>query len=333
MKLSADHFQHLEDSIEDTNRDIRATALMSIGGFGLLPFAPFAVQNAQGHSPQSVRVILNACRAIMPGGYRVEILPENIQNNQIPSRVPFVEFVPSPSVRYHLFLTVSENKRLPAGIPQTRPIRHPFLAPDYQLECIPQDRLSAVQNIAPNRMKIAEWQDGKVVEGYIPPSLSIRGFPLLEKWYQFLQNQLENIVRIGIHVINEHRRKDVNRADFCIPIVNYIRSSQGFFKWMLPLQSPIHLAVYFGDLAGLVEGLIETSDRDFVRNQLNNGQINNLRPAVHGVLKPRVIPQEEMALIISSIQQFTTSLISTLQGLVTTKPPAPRSGERVISSG
>ena len=333
MKLSADHFQHLEESIEDGVRDARATTLVSMSGFGLLPFSPFAVQNAQGTSPQSVRVILNACRALLPGGYRVEILPENIQKLQIPSTVPFVEFVPNAGIRYHLFLSINEQKRVPVGIPQTRPIRHPYLAHDYQLECIPQDRISAVQNLAPNRMKIAEWQDGKVLEGYIPPTLTIKGFPLLEKWYQFLENQLENVVRIGIHVINEHKRTDAARADFCIPIVNYIRSSQGYFKWLLPNQSPVLLAVYFGDLAGLVEGLIETCDRDFIRNILKNGQLNNLRPSIHEVLKPRVIPQEEMALVISTIQRFTASLISTLQALVTTKPPAPRMGERNISSG
>ena len=333
MKLSADHFQHLENSIEDANQDIRATALLAIQGFGLLPYSPFEVQSAQGNSPNSVRVIVNACKAIMPGGYRVEIVPENIQNHQIPGRAPFVEFVPNPGVRYHLYLTVNEQKRIPSGIPQTRPIRHPFLSHDYQLECIPQNRISAVQNLAPNRMKIAEWQDGKVIDGYIPPMLAIKGYQLMEKWYQFLQNQLENIVRIGVHVINEQRKKDKARSEFCIPIVNYIRGSQGYFKWMLPNQSPIWLVVYFGDLAGLVEGLIESSDRDFVRNQLNNGQINNLRSNALEVLKPSVIPQEEIAIVIGSIQRFVSSLISTFQGLVTTTKRAPRSGEREISSG
>jgi len=231
-------------------------------------------------------------------------------------------------VRYHLFLTVDQHKRIPSGVPQTRPIRHPYLCHDYQLECIPHDRISAVQNLAPNRMKIAEWQDGKVIDGYIPPLLTIKGHPLMEKWYQYLQNQLENIVRISVHVVNEHRKKDKARAEFCTPIINYIRSSQGYFKWMLPNQSPVCLAVYFGDLAGLVEGLIESSDRDFIRNQLKNGQVNNLRPSVHEVLRPRVIPQEEIAIVIGSIQKFVSSLISTIQGLITQTRRDTASGER-----
>lgn len=333
MKLSAEHFQHLEDSIEDTVRDARATSLLPMGGFGLMPHSPFNVQNAQGQQPNSVRVILNACQAVLPGGYRVEILPENVQKLQIPSAVPYVEFIPSTGVRYHLYLSVDEDKRKPAGIPQTRPIRHPYLAHDYKLEYVSQDKLSAVQSLAANRMKIAEWENGKILEGYIPPCMTINGFQLLNRWYQFLQNQLENMVRIGLQVINEHRKKDVSRAAFCTPIVNYVRSTQGYYKWQLPNQSPAMLAVYFGDLAGLVEGLLDTNDRDFVRNQLKNGELNNLRHSIRNLLKPNVLPLEEMAIIIGRIQKFCESLLLSLQSLITHRAPDLRSGERNISSG
>ncbi len=333
MKLSAEHFRHLEDSIEDNVRDNRAVSLLSSTGFGLLPYSKFNVQNAKGQNPQSVRVILNACRAILPGGYRIEILPENIQNLKIPANAPFVDFDPSHNERYHLYLSINESKRIEAGIPQIRPIRKSSLSHEYQLECIPHSRISAVQNIAANRMKIAEWQSGKVLDGYIPPTLSVLGFPLLERWFQFFQNQLENILRVSAHVIHEHRKKDTARAHFCIPIVNYIRSSQGQFRWLIPKQSPIYMAAYFGDLAGLVLGLIETNDRDFVRNFLKNGEINNLRINAHEVIKPAAIPQEEMAIVISKIQRFTLSLIATLKSFVTTKPPTIKGGERNISSG
>ena len=333
MKLSADHFQHQENSIEDADRDARAMALTAHIGFGLLPYSKFSVQNAQGVNSQSVRVILNACQAVLPGGHRVEILPENMQTLQLPSRVPFVEFVPSARVRYHLYLTVNEKKRIPAGVPQTRPIRHPFLTHDYVLECIPQDKVSAVQNIAANRMKIAEWQDGKILEGFIPATMTIRGFALLEKWYQFLQNQLENMRRFCTKVITEYRTKDVARTAFCIPIVQHIRSTQGYFKWVLPNQSPVHLVAYFGDLAGLVQGLIETGDRDFVRNRLQDGQANHLLMYINELLKLPTVPFENIALMIAKIQKFGEALLLTLQSLFTYTAPAPRMGDRNIVSG
>lgn len=333
MKLSADHFQHLENSIEDGIRDSRAIGLTANQGFGLLPYSPFSLQNAQGINPQAVRVVLNACRAILPGGYRVEILPDNVQQLKIPAKMPFVEFVPVPGVRYHLFLSVHESKRIPTGEPQIRPIRYPYLAPDYRLEHLPHEKLSAAQRLAPNRMKIAEWQDGKIIEGYIPPVLIIKGYPILEKIYDNLQVQLENLVRIGTQVINEYRNRDVSRVTFCLPIVQYIRGSQGYFKWVLPNQSPLYLAGYYGDLVGLVEGLIETCDRDFVRNQLKEGQINNLRQSVHDLMKFRTIPLEEMAIILMLIQKFGEALILTLKHLLSTKAPDIKQGDRNISSG
>ena len=121
MKLSAEHFQHLEESIEDAVRDSRALALSAAGGFGLLPMSALTLRNTEGASPQSVRVVLESCRALMPGGYRVEILPENIQQLQLPLRVPYVEFAPMQGVRYHVFLIVNDKRRVPAGIPQARP--------------------------------------------------------------------------------------------------------------------------------------------------------------------------------------------------------------------
>ena len=115
MKLSSEHFQHLEESIEDAIRDGRALSLSSLGGFGLLPMSQLSIRNTEGASPQSVRVVLDSCRAVMPGGYRVEILPENIQQLQLPLRVPFVEFTPTPGMRYHIFLIVNDKRRVPAG--------------------------------------------------------------------------------------------------------------------------------------------------------------------------------------------------------------------------
>jgi len=331
MKLSASHFRHLEDSIEDSVRDARAASLMTLSGFGLIPRSQFSIQNAQGESPNSVRVILNACQALMPGGYRVEILPENIQALKIPSQAPYVEFVPSPDTDYHIYLTVSQKKRIPAGHPESRPIRYPHLAHDYKLECV--STKSTIQTLAANRMKIAQWKNGKIEEGYIPPSMTISGYELLHKWHQFLMNQLENMVRISLQVINEHRNKDRARAAFCTPIVNYIRSTQSYYKWQLPNQSPTTLAVYFGNLAGLVEGLIETMDRDFVRNQLKNGQINGLFQNIQALLKIEVLPLEEMAVIIGRIKIFCDSLFQTLLGLGTNRGPDLKTGERNISSG
>ncbi len=328
MKLSAAHFQHLENSVEDAIVDARALGLTALHGYGLLPDSPFNLQNAQGTSTQYVKVILNACRAVLPGGGRVEILPDTMQHLQVPASPPFVEFIPTQGIRYHIFLVLNPNRRVPAGPPENRPIRLPYLAPEYLMECLPTDKLNAVPRNGLNRMKIAEWQDGKILEGYIPPVLAIRGHPLTEKWHQFFLLQLDNIARIGIQVVHQHRVKDPARATFCLEVVKHIRSTQAYYRWILPNQSPFFLFTYYGDLAGLIESLIETGDRDFVRNTLKDGQINNLRQNIHTILKIKSISLEETAPVLSLFQKFGEAVVLTFQNLVTEQIHAVRGGDR-----
>lgn len=333
MKLTSDHFRHLEDSIEDGLRDDRAATTYAMNSYGLLPNSPFILQNSPGQSSQSIRVSLNACRALLPGGYRVEIMPEINKKLLIPTQMPFVEFVPNAGMRYHIFLSVDPDKRIPAGIPETRPIRLPHLCHDYQLECVPHDKAKTALQMASNRMKIAEYVNGKLVEAYIPACLSIKGFPLLEKWFQFFQNQLENIVRISTHVINDQRLKSLPKVEFCLALVRHLRATRQTYRWTLPHSSPINLVTYFGDLASLVESLVDTSDRDFVRNVLKNGQVNDLGANIQDLIKLNNLSHAEMASYILRMKKFTDSLISTLQTFVAVEPPKPRAGERNVSSG
>lgn len=328
MKLAASHFQHLEDSIEDNIRDSRAACLSANAGFGLLPHSPFILQNGQGSSSQMAQVTLSACRAILPGGYRVEILPANTQQLQIPLSPPVTEFMPQIGIRYSIFISIDQQQRSPAGAQLHQPIRYAHLAPTYALECLPQDKTAAPFTIAPNRMKVGEWQDGKIIEGYIPPTITITGFPLLEKWHHFLLNQMENIVRLSLPVIQEHRNKEVDKALFCLPIVQFIRSSQGYFRWVLPQQAPIYLAGYFADLTGLVEGLIETSDRDFVRSQLQEGRVHNLQSSINEFQKTKSDLIENIAIVLSRTQKLLEALQATIKDLSAVRAPMRPSGDR-----
>lgn len=333
MKLSSDHFQHLESSVEESVQDACALALMSNAGYGLLPNTPFILRNSEGQNGQTVRVTLEACQAVFPGGARIEIVPNTIKSQQIPKQAPFVEFIHEAAMRYHLFLTIGEEGRVGAGVPQTRPIREPYLTHDYQLECIANDKIAAVKTIATNRIKVGEWKSGKLLEGYIPPCTQLAGFELLEKWYMFFRNQLENTVKISAHIINEHRRKDPAKAQFCEPIVHFIRGNQGYYRWMLPNKSPSYFIAFFGDLAGLVKGNLEIQDRDFVRNILKNGDVNSLNQHLNSLLAINEIPLDDLANVIVRMRRFMDALLSTLQMLVSYTPPAPRAGERNISAG
>lgn len=333
MKLGADHFKHLEDSIEDGIRDGRALALLNAGGYGLLPNSPFQLMNAQGQAPQSVRVVLNACRAVLPGGFRVEIIPENVQAKEVPVEAPYVEFIPSPGQRYHLFLSINERTRAAAGIMESRPIRRPYLVPEYHMECVTQEKRAAFQDVVPNRMKIAEWQDGKILQTYVPAALCIRGNQVLVQWYQYFEKELENLVLLCRKVILENRMIDLGKQHMAVAILQFIRSRQGQFKWDLPDQSPVRLVSFMGDLCGVVLGFLEYGDRDFVRNQLQNGKINELEATIQRFLGAKDIPHEEVLMWYRLSKKFLESLLLTMKSLLNRSTPQPKSGDRNIASG
>lgn len=333
MRLGAGHFQHLESSIEDGLRDARALACVGISGFGLIPGSPFQLMNAAGNAPQSVRVVLNACRAILPGGYRVEILPENIQELEVPVEAPYVEFIPTFGQRYHLFLSVNEDSRVPAGRMESRPIRRPYLAYEYHIECVAHEKRSAFLSGAANRMKIAEWQDGKVLGTYLPATLRIRGNNALVQWHQFFEKELETVVMNCRKVAHEHRSMDMGKHYFAIRILQHIRQRHGHFKWALLDLPPAHLAIHLGDVAGTVMGLLEHADRDFVRNQLDNGNIHDLRKTLEQFLGTGELLHEEILQWYWLARNFLESLNLTLNSLMTKPKTAPKSGERNIQAG
>lgn len=331
MRLGAGHFQHLENSIEDAIRDARSIGLVGVSGFGLIPGAPFQLMNAAGNAPNAVRVVLNACRAILPGGYRVEVLADNLQNKQIPVEPPFVEFIPTGGMRYHLFLSVNEEARVPAGIMESRPIRRPNLVYEYHIECVPHEKRMAFATVAPNRMKIAEWQDGQILPTYLPATIAIRGNKALEQWHQFFEQQLEMLVSKCTKIAHNHR--DMGKHHFAVQIHRQIRGRHGEFKWVLPDLPPVRVVAYFGDLAGLVLGLIEHADRDFVRNELDNGNVHGLRTAIENLFGQAELPHEEVLQWFWVVRNFLESLSLTLDGLMTRPKQAPKSGERNIQAG
>ena len=333
MKLSADHFQHLENSIEDAMRDSRAVGVSAMGAFGLLPYSKLELQNAEGTTQDSIRIVLRSCRAIMPGGHRVEILPDNITTRQVPNRAPYVDFKPISGTRYHIYLTVDEYERVATGKQELRPIRSKNLSPDYRLEVIAREKVPQTTQPTSNRLQIGEWKNGNHSRGYIPPTLCIRGYSILEDWFKFLELQLENIVKVSTQVIQQYRQKDKPRTDFCLPIVMHVKSREGHFRLGLPQQSPINLLAYFEDLAGLINGIFLTADRDFFRNHLAEGNINGLSETIERMKNRRSLPYEEMALRLTDTKLFLAALFSTINGLLDVPEVKLRSGDERIVTG
>jgi hypothetical protein len=312
MFLNAGHFQHSDNYFEEALRDARLTALC-LGTYGLLPHSEFRIKLGAGAMPGMVRLVLEACRALLPAGHRVEILPDNVTRQSIPVEYPTTEFVPTPSLRYAIYLCVDLNEKMPVGLPVERPVRNPYLMTKLYLEIV---QISQTTNgFAPNRLKIGEWENGKISADYIPPTLILAGNPKLLEKHQVFQTKMDGIVVAAMQVIDAFRTQDAAKVDFCQPLVQFIRSSWGQYRWHLPTQPPTAWVTYFGDFAGMVKSLIEIGDRDFVKNTLKDGNIHDLLRNVHYLLGLKAIVPEEMASVIVLMERFLESLSLTLQSL------------------
>jgi hypothetical protein len=337
MKLAAEHFQHLENSVDDALRDVRATGLHA-GQYGLLPYSELLLRNSEGTRAGTVRVTVENCRAILPGGRRVEILSENVHEKQIPLQAPSIEFTPVAGMRYWIYLCIDERGLAKVGVPQVRPIRYPYLAPKYYLECLSLQQLVNA-GTAQNRMKIAEWAEGKLMEGYIPACLTLQGHRLLMDWHRYFQNYMENIVQIGLKVMEDFRGREPHRVAFSQAIIEYIRPTQGYYRLQLPMQAPINMIAYFTNFAGLMQSLIETCDRDFVRNQLKEGKINDLNIQILNFSGLSALPHDEMASMVMLVYGFLESVSLTLKALTSTEKREimqddfNQKGNRKIASG
>ncbi|MEN9609884.1 MAG: hypothetical protein RLZZ628_698 [Bacteroidota bacterium] len=325
MFLNAGHFQHSDNYFEEALRDARLTALC-VGTYGLLPSSEFKIKLGAGAMPGMVRLVLEACRAILPAGHRVEILPDNVTRQSIPIEYPTTEFVPVPSLRYAIYLCADLNEKMPVGLPVERPVRNPYLMTKLYLEVVQMSQ--TLNGFAPNRLKIAEWENGKISANYIPPTLILAGNPKLLEKHQAFQLKMDGIVIAAMQVLEVFRAQDAAKVEFCQPLIQFIRSSWGHYRWQLPMQPPPAWVAYFGDFAGMVKSLIEIGDKDFVKNTLKDGNIHDLLRNVHYLLGLRTIVPEEMASVIVLMERFLESLSLTLQSLKTKLGTAPFHGDK-----
>ncbi len=314
MFLNAGHFQHSDNYLEEALRDARLTA-MCTGSYGLLPHTEFRIKLGAGAMPGMVRLVLEACRAILPAGHRIEILPDNVMRQSIPIEYPTTEFVPTPSLRYAIYLCADLNEKIAVGLPAERPIRNPYLMTKLYLEVVQMGQTTS--SFAPHRLKIGEWENGKISADYIPPTLILSGNPKLAEKHLLFQGKMDGIVVAAMQVIDAFRAQDATKVAFCQPLIQFVRSSWGYYRWQLPMQSPQAWVAYFGDFAGMVKSLVEIGDRDFVKNTLKNGNIHDLLKNVHYLLGLRTIVPEEIASVLVLIERFLESLSLTLQSLKT----------------
>jgi hypothetical protein len=257
MKISKDHFMGLEDAMGDQIRDMSGVSLNTFN-YGLLPPGPNAPQslNIQIYSDRSeqVTVKVQECRAITPGGARIEILPHS------PAVEAVVTIERLKTQAYEIYVVVDPFARVPFGQPNPSesPMRQPYSLPQYRLEILPypqthQPEYSAFQ-ICVGHLRV-EGDLVKLSEHYISPCTTLMSHPRLIAAHQKLMSALGEMEVASTGIIQRIKGKEtISQLDQSLlylaeKIADFIAHSLDNFRLLLLQQPPVHVITSFARFA------------------------------------------------------------------------------------
>lgn len=257
MRVSAKDFVTTDRAWIDALRDVRSTLFQGLQ-FGLLP----ALRDSSDTSaypklafePSRSLLILQECRAITEGGYRIEITEDLHRDMQVPFKLPEVRVKSQED--FEVYITVDLFSPQGAGkLLADAPPRHQYVCPFYELSVLPKSEGVGLSGL--NHLKIAEYKWAKAgfkrIDDYIPPCMVIAAHPLLTERFSKASGYLKTIHDNSIHLVRQYRsdpRPEVKDATLWVEkLVIFVAQSLWTYNDLLANQSPTQTIVYFKNLA------------------------------------------------------------------------------------
>jgi hypothetical protein len=285
MKITSKDFIALDNYLQDTVRDTRAQDLHSFK-YGLVDssnhevdrYPKFQINYAQSS------LVLVECRAITPGGFRIEISERTFESAAFPSQYPSFKITPDLYGIFEVFLLIKDFERVGAGrFAEDLPPRQKSISPVYELHLQRRGEGAFIGEL-PNMLKISEieFRDGKVTEvftdtgRYYPPVMSIKAHRKLEEKYLEFEQSLSNILEQAKTLLLEvSPYSDVNQdakdaLSVAEKVAAYVMSNLSHFRFIIPQQPPIYMISYFYDMARYLRFSVELCFRgNLVKNSYN----------------------------------------------------------------
>jgi predicted component of type VI protein secretion system len=269
MKINRQHFIDSENAILDYMRDASAMNLKSYN-YGLLE--PIQGEkssldcNVLYSQPNQFKISVSYCRAITPGGCRIEILPgihpELTSDNDI-----FNEVEKTNNARYLAVISVNPFDRNPYGNADANeyPVRNQYSISSYRLSLVNEETLNS-GSLGGGNLAIARFTlvNGELVRdnNYIPPCAVITAHPGSRQISQGIADSFNVIqeysreIQQKIVELNQTRPLAVNVRRLCEESIMYISSEFFAFRTVYRQESPLHIANSVVTLAGILSTCI-----------------------------------------------------------------------------
>jgi hypothetical protein len=321
MKISSKDFIDFENAIFDSIRDARAIPLHDFA-YGLLPsnhpeIDPYP-KLVYDNSEQVL--LLKECRALTPGGQRIEITEVNFERKKFPSKYPSLPVPVQNSGTFDVYLHIHPLKRLGAGeFSSDNPPRYQLVSPLYELSIRPKEEVVIEQD---NFLKISEIEirEGRVEVltnsgKYIPPCTSLCASSALKKLHEIgaerLKSCLLHFSTLTSRVSRETRNEMVQEVVVLVEkLVTPIVSSLYHYQAILSFYPPIHIISYMKDYARFVQFQLDRPFRTGIVNELKPKLMEHLLSfgrlePKHGAIK---LSFDKMLQLLVEIESFLGEL-------------------------
>ncbi|HEU4555203.1 MAG TPA: hypothetical protein VFS25_20300 [Chitinophaga sp.] len=274
MKIRKQHFIDTENALLDQLRDAIAVGLHA-QNYGLLP--PKAEQKESlrcwfvTDNQRLWRVKLTECRAVTPGGARIEIPEHTVHSLKYATTFPEAEYKWDPSYTestFYILIQVNPFDRQPSGEPLLHedPPRLPYATPEYTLYVapasqLPQGQLGSYQMIL-GKITVKDARP-QLDDDYIPPCAIVAAHPALTDLHQELDQFLGQMELYGVHIVQKiyARKQDNDLAQVVLyiteKIVQYLGTRITQFRWLGLYQEPAAMLEVIAGLARTMKNAID----------------------------------------------------------------------------
>lgn len=266
MKLNKDHFILQENAFYDRLKDA-CGIFLNHTNYGLLPLSAiktiFKVDNQK-----FLKVRIYQCRAVTPGGARIEILEEHSLPEFETDLSRELEMAAKGAGEdYYIALTIDPLKRQVCGelSANEEPPRYPFTMPVFKIGLLSESQVNK-EAVFPWTFfigKISIAQDPVIYEDYIPPCMTVNShFSLIElsdaveKFFCRMELNLLSMIR-KIREKNQDTTLSLSILKLSENLLGFITANQTQFRWEISFSPPIRLFEYIAAAARVIRNTID----------------------------------------------------------------------------
>jgi hypothetical protein len=285
MRINKDHFIASENALTEMVHQTVGYALTDIN-YGLLPpvrdHETSLKITTEIDARNFLHVRLNTCTAITRGGIFIDIYHASGDQSAFSMPLPetSIDLQSPESGSYFLVLTVNPFKRVPAGPanPEENPPRNPFVIPEYKLDLVPAETITASQigghYLVVGHLKVND-NKAQLSDTYIPPCNQVRSYPDLINLHDKITHFLTNMERDTLEIISKIYMKR-QKSTLSETVLNFNRQLLVFLshqvsehKWILLHQPPVYMLESISRLARLIMNITESYTHEYKEEMVN----------------------------------------------------------------